>query len=463
MTFYISHKRKIRLPKTSNPNNDLKLEINQLKLALTEATELIQDLELNPVMPPTENSIDFNLNADNRLEYLDNNEQTKVLATLEDLEALEIPDNNNSPNLDGLLLKSILQVEKTYYVRTSDILGNNGETAETAFASIEEALLTLSNKYEITGHLILDLEGEFNLNCWYLPQFSGNGQITFRGNDCQIRFIKYNDSTEAYFSNWSGLTINLEDINFVKGESTKVLFEGGKLNFTQVNFGRCNIEFDNCRSTYLTFCEGDVNNSKFNAVRSTLNLTNCTLIAEFKYCQLELINCSFQRILIIEASNLILRNPRVNFRWFTVTATVVNSTVEFKSSWLTFENPGSDPQRQPFILFQNCNIKDFPSNIVVTRNSKFKDVGIIKFVNSFTPEQFNNVHYDFSAHTFISNGCGIDLVNTAILKDLEIEGADIRKDAFSILGGKNYSHPNIPANTLGEAIDHLYQLIKNKK
>ena len=193
MVFYVPHKRKIRLPsKTSSSNNDLKLEINQLKLALSEATEILQDLELNPVMPPSEDdsNITFTLNADNRLEYSDNNEQVKVLATLEDLEALEIPsDNNSSPDLEGLLLKSILQEEKTYYVRPSEDFGNDGEQVNTAFASIEEALLTLSNKYEITGHLILDLRGEFTLNCWYLPNFTGSGQLTIKGNKSQITLL----------------------------------------------------------------------------------------------------------------------------------------------------------------------------------------------------------------------------------------------------------------------------------
>ena len=437
-------------------NNAVNIDFTEVINKIDSLEEKVDYVIENP-MSNNGSGIRLNLNSDGRLEYDDANDELQVLARLSDLEGL----SNDNPDL---LLKSILQEEKTFYVRTSTNFGNSGETIEDAFASIEEALIVLSAKYEIANHLILDLEGSYTLNCWYLPQFTGSGKITFTGNDCTITFVKYEQSTQAYFSNWSGLNIALENINFVKGECTKLLFEGGKLEFNNVDFGQLNVEFDNCRSSSLSFCEGDVNNSKFAAIRSTLSLTNCTFIAEFKYCQLELVNCFFQRAFIIEASNVILRNPRINFRWYTITSSIINSTIEFKASWLTFENPGGDPQRKPLMSFQNCNLKDFPSNIDVQGQRTFSDTSIIKLINSFTPEQFNNVNYNLSRHTFVNGAAAIELVNTAILKDLNVQGSTIKRDAFSVLGGKNYdnSQTKIPANTLQEAIDYLHQLINSQ-
>lgn len=404
------------------------------------------------------NPSDTKLHDDGRIKYHHNGEICDV-AILADLIGL----GSSAVNTEGLVIKTLLQDEKTYYVRASNDFGQSGETIKDAFASIEEALIVLSNKYEITGHLIIDLKGEFELNCWYLPQFTGSGTITFKGNNCTVTWRKYHNSTTAYFTNWSGLSINFTDINFNKNDSTLILFEGGKLNFTNINFGSCNLKFDNCRSTVLERCQGDVNNFSFKAFRSTLTLTSCNFIAEFKYCQLELVNCTFNRAFIVEASSLILRNPRIDFRYFTITAKVINSTIEFLSSWLTFQNPGGDPQQREFIVFQSCNIKDFPSNIDVQGNRTFSNTSIVKLVNCTTPETFNNVSYNFSSHTFVANASAIALINTAILKDLTIIGASIYRDAFSILGDRNYdnSNTNIPAETLQEAIDYLYGLITN--
>ncbi len=433
--------------------SNLQVDLPAVTTKLEEIDASIQYLE--QLMSGTNNTgIPLSINNEGRLTYT--HDSTDIpLANFADLENLEISTDTIS--------KVVLQEEKTFYVRVNSTAGNNGETEAEAFNSIEEALIVLANKYEISGHLILDLDTTHTLNCWYLPVFTGSGQITFKGNNCTITFIKYQDSTQSYFSNWAALNINLESITFNKGECTKLLFEGGKLFFDNVDFGQLNVEFDNCRSSVLASCQGDVNSSKFTGIRSNLNLTNCIFIAEFRYCQLELVNCTFQRAFGIEASNIILRNPRINFRWYTVTASIINSTIEFKSSWLTFENPGGDPQRKPLISFQNCNLKDFPSNVDVQGQRTFDNVGVVKLINCQTPEEFNNVNYDFSRHTFINNACGFDLVHTTILKDLNIQGTIIRRDAFSILGGKNYdnSNTNIPAETLQEAIDYLVQLINN--
>ena len=75
------------------------------------------------------------------------------------------------------------------------------------------------------------------------------------------------------------------------------------MTMNRVDFGNCNVELDNCRSTEFKFCNWDVNNSQFKALRSTIYMQNCNLIAQFKYCQLEIINCTFYRTFIIEASS----------------------------------------------------------------------------------------------------------------------------------------------------------------
>ncbi|MDJ0689236.1 MAG: hypothetical protein QNJ41_12075 [Xenococcaceae cyanobacterium MO_188.B32] len=393
--------------------------------------------------------------SDGRIKYDDNGTE-KSVATLTDLIGL----GGNAVNTEGLVLKVLLQDERTYYVRQSSNFGNSGETEADAFAAIEEALIVLSNKYEISGHLIFDLGDTHTLNCWYLPAFTGSGQITFKGNNTTITFVAYQGSTEAYFTNWSALTLNLEGINFVKGDCTKLIVEGGKMSFDNVDFGELDVDFDNCRSTSLNQITNG-NNGRLRFYRSNLNVDFSQIAAEYYYCQVSTINCTYKGIFIVEACNIILRNPRLNNRWWTVTSKIVNTTIEFKSTWLTFENLGGDPQTKTLLSFQNCNLKDFPSNIDVQGNRTFWDTSILKYVNCQTPEEFNNVNYNFSAHTFSGGASAIRLVNTAFLKNINISGATIERDPFSILGGINYdnSTTGIPANTLQEAIDYLFTLI----
>ena len=337
----------------------------------------------------------------------------------------------------NLVLKSLLAEEKTFYVRVSDNFGNSGESENDAFASIEEALITLSSKYEISGHLILDLDGDYTLNCWYLPNFTGSGKITIKGNNSTIQFIQYQDSTTAYFSNWSGLSLILENITFDKGDCTKLCVEGGKIQFKNIDFGQLNAEFDNCRSTVLNDCISDGNNSQITGMRSTLELNRCNLIAQFKFCQLNLFANTFNRYFALEACQVTLNNPRFNYRYYTQTLSIINSTIEFKNSWLTFENLGGNPQTKPLIFFQSCNLKDFPNNLDVQGVRVFSGVPILKLINCTTPKTFNNVSYNFSQHSFINDGSAIELINTAILQELDIVGADIKRDVFSIWGNSN--------------------------
>ena len=391
-------------------------------------------------------------NNDNRLKYHDGNAE-KTLAVLADLVGL----GGGAIDTEGLVLKVLLQTETTFYVRNGQPLGNSGESEAEAFSSIEEALIVLSNRYEIVGHLILDLDTNHTLNCWFLPNFTGSGKITFQGHNTTVTFIQYETSRTAYFSNWSGLSFELKDIDFVKGDCTKWCIEGGRMTFTNVDFGQTLVEFDNCRSTVLDQCENDPNNSRITGVRSVLEIKRCQLIAEFKYCQLNLFACTFNRFFRIEACSVTLNNPRFNNRWFTQTALVINSTVEFLNSWLTFENLGGSIQTKSLISFQSCNLKDFPNNIDVQLARTFDGVGIMKLINCTTPESFKSVNYDFSNHTFQNSASAIELRNTAILQDLNIVGATIKRDAFSILGNTNYdnSTTGIPASTLQEAIDYI--------
>ena len=364
----------------------------------------------------------------------------KTLSTLEltTTPTEPTPTEPTTPTLpNNLVLKSLLAEEKTFYVRASDNFGNSGESENDAFASIEEALITLSAKYEISGHLILDLNGNYTLNCWYLPNFTGSGKITIKGNNSTIQFIKYQDSTTAFFSNWSGLSLILENITFDKGDCTKLCVEGGKMQFKNVDFGKLNTEFDNCRSTVLDNCTSDPNNSQLTGIRSTLELNRCNLIAQFKFCQLNLFANTFNRYFSIEACQVTLNNPRFNYRYYTQTLSIINSTIEFKNSWLTFENLGGNPQTKPLISFQSCNLKDFPNNLDVQGVRIFDGVAILKLTNCTTPETFNNVSYNFFKHSFINEGSAIELVNTAILQELDIVGADIKRDFFSIWGNSN--------------------------
>ena len=256
----------------------------------------------------------------------------------------------------------------------------------------------------------------------------------------------------------------MKDISFVKGACSQWCIEGGRMSFTNVDFGQTIVEFDNCRSTVLKQCQSDPNNSRITGIRSVLELISCQLIADFKYCQLNLFACTFNRFFRIEACSVTLNNPRFNNRWFTQTKIVINSTVEFLNSWLTFENLGGNPQKVPLMSFQSCNLKDFPNNVDVQGGAKtFDGVGIIKLINCTTPEVFPSVNYDFSNHTFQNGASAIELKNTAILQDLNIVGATVARDAFSILGNTNYdnSSTGIPASTLQEAIDYVYGLITN--
>lgn len=390
---------------------------------------------------------------DNRLKYNDGSTENTIAITA-DLVGL----GGGAVDTDGLVLKVLLQTETTFYVRDGQPVGNSGESEAEAFSSIEEALIVLSNKYEIVDHLILDLDTTHTLNCWYLPNFTGSGKITFQGNNTTVTFIQYQTSNIAYFSNWSGLSFELKDITFVKGACSKWCIEGGRMTFTNVNFGQTIVEFDNCRSTLLSQCQSDPNNSRISGIRSVLEFSRCQLISEFKYCQLNLFACTFNRFFRIEACSVTLNNPRFNNRWFTQTKLVVNSTVEFLNSWLTFENLGGNPQTKPLMSFQSCNLKDFPNNIDVQGGAKtFSGVGIVKLINCTTPETFPSVNYNFSSHSFINGGSAIELVNTAILQDLNITGSTVKRDAFSILGNVNYDNTStgIPADTLQEAIDYI--------
>ncbi len=152
-----------------------------------------------------------------------------------------------------------------------------------------------------------------------------------------------------------------------------------------------------------------------------------------------------------------MRNPRFDNQWYTVTASIVNSTIEFKASWLTFANLGGNPQTRDLINFVNCNLKDFPSNIDVQGNRSFWEASIAKFVNCLTPEEFNNVNYNFSQHNFIQGAYGIELVNSAFLKNINVTGGGIKRDPFSVLGEVNFDNTNsgIAAENIQQAIDYI--------
>lgn len=384
----------------------------------------------------------------------------ETLAYLSDLIGL---GGGGAVDTEGLVLKVLLQTEQTFYVRNSGTPGNSGESEAEAFSSIEEALVVLSGKYEIVGHLILDLDSTHTLNCSYLPNFTGSGTVTFKGNNSNVTFVEYQGSTEALFANWSALSFVLEDINFIKGACTKWRVEGGKITFNNIDFDQIQMEFDNCRSTTL---HGATNNNagRLRFYRSNINLNFSQVAAEYYYCQVETINATYRGIFIVEACNIILRNPRLNNTWYTVTSKITNSTIEFKSTWLTFENLGGNPQTKPLLSFQNCNLKDFPSNVDVTGNRQFWETSILQYINCQTPLEFNNVNYNFSNHNFSGNSYAIELVNTAFLKNINITGATIKRDVFSILGTVNYdnSATGIPANNLQEAIDYIIlNLINN--
>ena len=361
---------------------------------------------------------------------------------------------------EGLAIKSIISTEAIFYVRNGAAAGGDGKSVDTAFDSIEIALISLAANYEISGHLIIDLDTTHDLRAADFPSFTGSGKITIRSSAAKttITFEAFEGSTEPRLSNWSGLDMVLENITFNKGGASKFYIEGGKITLNNIDFTTLEVEFDNCRATYLKNCKSSTR-SRF--YRSTLFLDACVFTAEFFYSQIETVNCQFIRQFICEACNILLRNPRFNFSYYTVTASIINSTIEFKASWLTFVNAGGNPQTRDFVLFQNCILKDFPSNVDVQGSRSFYEASILKFVNCLTPEVFNNVNYNFSSHSFIKDAYAIELINTAFLKNLNITGASIYRDPFSILGGQNYdnSTSGIDATTLQEAIDYLVENI----
>ena len=393
---------------------------------------------------------------DGRLKYHDGTDLIEI-ATLADLSGL----GGGSIDTEGYLLKVLLQSEQTFYVRNGAIPGNSGESEAEAFSSIEEALIVLSEKYEVVGNLILDLDSTHTLNCSNFPNFTGSGTITIKGNNSNVTFVAYEGGTEALFANWSPLSFIIEDVNFKRGVCSKFRIEGGKIDFKNVDFDQIQVEFDNCRTTTI---ENATNNNagRLKFYRSNINLNFSQVAAEYYYCQVETVNVTYRGIFIVEACNIILRNPRLNNTWWTVTSKIVNSTIEFKSTWLTFENLGGDPQTKPLLSFQNCNLKDFPSNVDVTGNRQFWQTSILQYINCQTPLEFNNVNYNFSKHNFSGNSYAIELVNTAFLKEINITGSTIKRDPFSIVGNKNYdnSQTGIPAENTQEAIDYLFNLIQ---
>ena len=351
--------------------------------------------------------------------------------------------------------KSLLLGEVVFYVRNGGT--GDGTSLDNAFDSVETALTVLSSQYEVQDHLIIDLDLDHSLNCTRFPQFTGAGKITIRSSasNTNITFVGFEGNTVASLYNWSALDINLENLTFIKGDLTLLNIEGGKINLNGVDFSNCEVQFESCRTTNLDNCQ---NSHRIRFYRSNLNLTACSFTAEFFYSQVYTINCQFNRLFLADACQILLRNPRFNYNWYTVTEKISNSTVEFKASWLTFVNLGGNPQTRNLIEFINCNLKDFPSNVDVQGNRTFFDSAIVKFVNCQTPLEFNNVNYNFSQHIFYGDSCAISLVNTAFLKEINVTGGEIKLDPFSILGNKNYdnSQTGIPANNLQEAIDYIW-------
>ena len=345
----------------------------------------------------------------------------------------------------------------TFYVRNQMSSGNSGLSESEAFASIEEALIVLSGSYEVAGTLIIDLDLTHNLRCTSFPRFTGSGTIKILCSQgkSEISFVAFAGSTEADFANWSGLDFYFEDLKFIKGDNRKFSFSGGKLVFNRVDFTHCEVEFDNCSSSYLNNC---LNSHRIKFFRSTLELKLCSLICEFYYCQLRTINCTFNRIFIIQGCpTVLLGNPRFNFHYYTVTANIINSSVEFDSSWLTFQNPGNGTQTKSFIRFTNCNLTNFPSKVDIQANCSFYNASILKFVNVNTPEEYNNATYDFSAHKFYGSAAGIELKSTGLQKPINVIGAPVKLDPFSYIGQTQYdnSQTQIEATTFQQAIDHI--------
>ena len=375
---------------TNNSNGDLQPLLARLDSLESTAEQLKLSIAQN-----NDNLVPLGITEDGRL-FFEYQGTTITLANLEDLSGLGGGGSGAG--------KILLQTEKTYYVRKAITPGNSGESETEAFASIEEALVVLSSKYEVANHLIIDLDTTHDLSCAKFPNFTGAGIITIKGNGSTITFRKQEQSTVANLSNWAGLTLNLENINFVKGDCTKFLIEGGKMSFKKVNFDRLTVECLDCRTTFLEDCETNPDQSSFTANRCTIELNKCKLISSFKDCQIILNRTTFYRSFTIENSIGTLLNPRFNNRYFTVTANIIGSIIEFKSSWLTFQNLSNGQQNKPLIAFQNCTLKDFPSNIDLTSNRSFKDVSIIKLINCFTPEKFPNASFDLSDHEFIDSG-----------------------------------------------------------
>lgn len=355
-------------------------------------------------------------------------------------------------------IKQVISPDQTltFYVREGMPEGNSGLSATEAFSTIEEAVISLSATYEVAGTLIIDLGASHSLRCTDFPQFTGSGTIIMRGpnNQTQVTFVRFQGNTLTNFANWAALDFQFENVAFIKGDNSKFNFQGGKLTFKNVDFGDCDVEFDACRKSSLVDC---VNSFRIRIYRSVFDLFDCKFTIEFFYSQIFSQNCEFIRIFITEACSILLQNPRINFSYFTQTAKIINSTVEFKRSWLTFTNLGSEPQTRFLIEFQSCNIKDFPSNVDVQGKRRFNNCSILKFVNCQAPQDFPPVTYDFSKHSFEQAAYAISLYNTAFLKDLTIIGALIFLDLFSGIGDRNYdnSQADLQALNYQQAIDEL--------
>lgn len=431
--------------------SNLQVDTAEINQQLAEINASIQYLEN---LMSGNNGVPLSVDSDGRLVFSVGEADT-TLANYADL--------GNSPVTNTGGGKTLLQGEKTYYVRNTNGVGHSGETEENAFGSIEEALIILSAQYEIAGHLIINLDAEHDLVCGKLPNFTGAGKITFLGNSPQtvITFVQQGGVRQTTLSNWAGLELELSNINFVKGECQKFLIEGGKMRFIKVDFDQLNVELEDCRSTYLERCANDQNSSSFSALRSVLHCFKCNFIAKFTDSQLTFENCVFYRSFLIESCTVTLQNPRLDHRYSRQTGFIFSSIIQFKSSWLTFDNAASGQIETPLLSCQNCIFKDFPSNIDIGGKKKFKSTGILRLINCTTPETFNNASYDLSNHSFSSGAAAIQLVNSAMLKDITINGGGISRDDFSILADTNYdnSQTNIPAKTLQQAIDYLWERI----
>jgi hypothetical protein len=159
-------------------------------------------------------------------------------------------------------MRDVLSADRTYYVRTDGDDANDGlgDTAGGAFATIQHAADIVYGTLDLGGHdvTIQIGDGSYTAGAWITGAQVGAGRIVFQGNAATPGNVAVASSGLYAFRAEAGCFMVVQAMNLSSPtngclQATK----GGKIYFSNVEFGACPQFHVRADESSLCYCEGD--------------------------------------------------------------------------------------------------------------------------------------------------------------------------------------------------------------